>query len=76
MPRDQIITHCLEFSLIETGAHITIFGRKQHLLDEALDHILGARLDDGQIITAVAGDMGIASNVSILCSPYFTALYY
>ncbi|KAI4865899.1 hypothetical protein F4820DRAFT_418481 [Hypoxylon rubiginosum] len=51
------------------GAHITIFGRKQGLLDEARNEILAARHVESQIINAVAGDMGIASNAhSILDS--------
>ncbi|RYP51215.1 hypothetical protein DL768_003421 [Monosporascus sp. mg162] len=44
------------------GANITIFGRKQNLLDEAKSEILAARLDESQNVHAVAGDMGIASN--------------
>ncbi len=47
------------------GAHITIFGRKQGLLDEARNEILAARHVESQIINAVAGDMGIASNVRV-----------
>ncbi|RYP61587.1 hypothetical protein DL770_009764 [Monosporascus sp. CRB-9-2] len=51
------------------GAHITIFSRKQKLLDEARSEIIAVRQDDSQKITAVAGDMGIAANAhSLLAS--------
>jgi hypothetical protein len=50
--------------LTETGAYVTIFARKQKLLDEAKAEIIAARQDESQKITAVAADMAVASKVS------------
>ncbi|KAH8648722.1 short chain dehydrogenase [Tricladium varicosporioides] len=45
--------------LAAQGAHITIFARKQKLLEEAREEILAARENENQIIMSVAADMAI-----------------
>jgi 3-dehydrosphinganine reductase len=49
--------------LIEPGAHITIFARRQTALDDAKEEILAARQDDNQTVMAVTADMSIATTV-------------
>jgi 3-dehydrosphinganine reductase len=49
--------------LATRGANVTIFARKQDLLDEAKSEILAARKSDIQTVTAVAADMSNPSTV-------------
>lgn len=49
--------------LTKTGAHITIFARRQGPLDEAKDEILAARLNEDQDVNAVSLDLADASKV-------------
>lgn len=48
------------------GAHITVFARKRHLLDEAQKNIAASRRDSSQRISTVAGDMGVATSARTL----------
>lgn len=48
--------------LTSIGAHVTIFARKQVLLDQACEEIISSRQSDSQIISAVAADMGDAQS--------------
>ncbi len=47
----------------EAGAHITIFARRQALLDEARDEVLAARRSEKQEVHAVSLDLGNPSEV-------------
>ncbi|KAF2445300.1 short chain dehydrogenase [Karstenula rhodostoma CBS 690.94] len=47
--------------LASQGAHVTIFARKQELLDEAKDEIIAVRATESQRFKAVASDMSHAA---------------
>lgn len=48
----------------ESGAHVTIFARRQQPLDEAKAEILDARKDNSQEVNAVSVDLSDAVKVS------------
>jgi 3-dehydrosphinganine reductase len=45
------------------GAHVTIFARRQAMLDAAREEILSVRLDPKQIVNAISIDLSDASKV-------------
>ena len=50
----------------ETGAHITIFARRQGALDEAREEILAASRDTKQEVRALSLDLGNQSAVRLI----------
>jgi 3-dehydrosphinganine reductase len=51
--------------ILDPGAHVTIFARRQNLLDEAKAEILAARKDESQEVKAVSVDLSDGAKVGL-----------